>query len=160
MNYRYKTFKCFIKDIGVIKELNNLHFKNEYYKNFDFMGYESGILDESILVGDITEYKATVKKLKEHEKVEFVIAVILDMNESEVENSYNSFKKVLAEYNIPSQMILLKTVRILNDKSDKNTALHYLHNMALGILITLLYTWMDLQESILSDMKTTLEIKI
>lgn len=190
MNYRYETFKYFIKDIGVIKELNNLHLKNEYYKNFDFMGYESGILEEPILVGangrikdkkqifvngffknpdkkvkfgvlypegcienaqniargildfatagkynkkenkyisknlinigfnssecvfesykfgDITEYKATARKLKQYEKVEFVIAVILDMNESKIENPYNPLKIEKTYGDIDMKLIL------------------------------------------------------
>ncbi|WP_045143632.1 Piwi domain-containing protein [Clostridium butyricum] len=217
MNYRYQTLKSFVEDIGVIKELNNLHFKNQYYTNFDFMGFESGVLEEPVLMGangkikdkkqifingffknpkenvkfgvlypegcmenaqsiarsildfatagkynkqenkyisknlmnigfkpsecifesyklgDITEYKATARKLKEHEKVGFVIAVIPDMNELEVENPYNPFKKVWAKLNIPSQMITLKTTEKFKNIVDKS-GLYYLHNIALNIL--------------------------
>lgn len=51
MNYRYNTLKSFIDDIGVIKELNNLSFKKEYYSDVKSLGYSSGILKEPQLLG-------------------------------------------------------------------------------------------------------------
>lgn len=89
---------------------------------------------QSYKLGDITEYKRIAKVVKEKEDLDFIIAVIPDRDEEDIDTPYNPFKKVWAEYNIPSQMISLKTVKVLNDKSDKNTGLYYLHNIALGIL--------------------------
>lgn len=89
---------------------------------------------QSYKIGDITEYKKTAKIVKEKEGLDFIIAVIPDRDEDDIDTPYNPFKKVWAEYNIPSQMISLKTVNVLNDKSDKNTGLYYLHNISLGIL--------------------------
>lgn len=83
--------------------------------------------------GDIREYKKVAEKVKEYNKVEFVIAIIPDLNDESEENPYNPFKKVWAEKNIPSQMISVKTAKILKD-SKSNTGLYYLHNIILGIL--------------------------
>ena len=83
--------------------------------------------------GDIREYKKVAERVKGYDKVEFVIAIVPDLNEDNEENPYNPFKKVWAENNIPSQMISVKTAKILKD-SKNNTGLYYLHNIVLGIL--------------------------
>ena len=41
MGYRYKVVKNFIKDIGYIRELDNLYFNNYYIKDIDIIGYKS-----------------------------------------------------------------------------------------------------------------------
>lgn len=217
MGYRYKILKNFIKDIGEIKELNNMYFSDKYIDNISKLGYKAGILVEPRLIGangiiknkmqifksgfykmpekkvcfgvlypeeyeveskkairaiydfategkyqgtdnkyiannlmnilfdpsncifekyksgDIREYKKVAQKVKEYNKVEFVIAIIPDLNDESEENPYNPFKKVWAEKNIPSQMISVKTAKILKD-SKSNTGLYYLHNIILGIL--------------------------
>lgn len=217
MGYRYKILKNFIKDIGPIKELNNMYFNDKYIDDIGKLGYKSGMLMEPRLIGangviknkmqifkngfykmphkkvcfgvlypeeyeeeskkairaiydfategkyqstdnkfiannlmnilfdpkscifekyksgDIREYKKTAEKVKEYNKVEFVIAIIPNLNEENEENPYNPFKKVWAEKNIPSQMISVKTAKILKD-SKNNTGLYYLHNIILGIL--------------------------
>ncbi|WP_300347691.1 Piwi domain-containing protein [Clostridium sp.] len=217
MNYRYETLKAFVRDIGVIEELNNLSFENKYYEEVGLLGYSSGKIEEPVLVGsrgiiknkmqifsngfyklpegkvkfgvlypkefdeisrkairaiydfskygkyhgernkyipenlmnvefnhkecifegyklgDITEYKKAALKLKKYNKVDFVVAVVPDMGEEEIENSYNPFKKIWAELNLPSQMISVKTAEIFA-KSRDNTGLYYLHNIVLGIL--------------------------
>lgn len=217
MGYRYKILKNFIKDIGKIKELNNMYFNDEYVDDISKLGYKSGNLIEPKLIGangviknkmqifqngfykmpqekvcfgvlypeeyeleskkairaiydfategkyqntdnkfiannlmnilfdpkncifekyksgDIREYKKVAEKVKEYNKVEFVIAIIPNLNEESEENPYNPFKKVWAEKNIPSQMISVKTAKILKD-SKNNTGLYYLHNIILGIL--------------------------
>ncbi len=217
MGYRYKILKNFIKDIGKIKELNNMYFNDEYVDDISKLGYKSGNLIEPKLIGangviknkmqifqngfykmpqekvcfgvlypeeyeleskkairaiydfategkyqntdnkfiannlmnilfdpkncifekyksgDIREYKKVAKKVKEYNKVEFVIAIIPDLNEEDEENPYNPFKKVWAEMNIPSQMISVKTAKLLKE-SKGNTGLYYLHNIILGIL--------------------------
>ena len=93
-------------------------------KNCIFEKYKSG---------DIREYKKVAERVKGYDKVEFVIAIVPDLNEDNEENPYNPFKKVWAENNIPSQMISVKTAKILKD-SKNNTGLYYLHNIVLGIL--------------------------
>lgn len=217
MGYRYKILKNFIKDIGQIKELNNMYFNDKYIDDISKLGYKSGNLVEPRLIGangviknkmqifkngfykmpekkvcfgvlypeeyeveskkairaiydfategkyqgtdnkyiannlmnilfdpsncifekyksgDIREYKKVAQKVKEYNKVEFVIAIIPDLNDESEENPYNPFKKVWAEKNIPSQMISVKTAKILKD-SKSNTGLYYLHNIILGIL--------------------------
>ncbi|MBS6601435.1 MAG: Piwi domain-containing protein [Clostridium sp.] len=217
MGYRYKILKNFIKDIGPIKELNNMYFNDKYIDDISKLGYKSGNLVEPRLIGangviknkmqifkngfykmpqkkvcfgvlypeeyeeeskkairaiydfategkyqgtdnkyiannlmnilfdpsncifekyksgDIREYKKVAQKVKEYNKVEFVIAIIPDLNDESEENPYNPFKKVWAEKNIPSQMISVKTAKILKD-SKSNTGLYYLHNIILGIL--------------------------
>lgn len=217
MKYRYDTLKSFVDDIGVIEELNNLSFENKYYDDVKLLGYNSGKVDEPVLMGakgviknkmqifsngfyklpegkvrfgvlyptefdeisrkavraiydfskdgkyhgeknryivdhlmnlefnpkecifeayelgDITEYKKAALKLKNYNNIDFVIAIVPDMGEEEIENSYNPFKKIWAELNLPSQMISVKTAEMFS-KSRNNTALYYLHNIVLGIL--------------------------
>ena len=217
MNYRYNTLKAFIDDIGIIKELNNLSFKKEYYDDIKLLGYSSGTLNEPQLIGakgviknkinifsngfykmpkdqvkfgvifpegyeeaskktmraiydfvndgkyhqeknryiadhlmnmcfktdecifesyklgDITEYKKTALKLKNYHNIKFVIAIIPNACEDDIENPYNPFKKIWAELNLPSQMISLKTAEMFKISKDQ-TALYYLHNISLGIL--------------------------
>ncbi len=217
MNYRYETLKSFVNDIGVIEELNNLSFENEYYEDVKLLGYSSGKIDEPVLMGakgiiknkmqifsngfyklpeknikfgvlfpkefdgvsrkairaiydfakegkyhdeknryitdhlmnidfsqkecifeeyylgDITEYKKAALKLKNYGNLGFVIAIVPNMSDEEIENSYNPFKKIWAELNLPSQMISVKTAEIFANSRD-NTALYYLHNIVLDIL--------------------------
>lgn len=217
MEYRYNTLKSFINDIGIIKELNNLSFKNEYYEDVKLLGYDSGVLSEPTLMGangiikskinifsngfykmpesqvkfgviypegyedsskktiraiydfttngkyhneknkyisdklmniyfepsecifesyklgDITEYKKTALKLKNYHNIQFVIAIVPNVNEDDIENPYNPFKKIWAELNLPSQMISLKTAEMFKNSTNQ-TALYYLHNISLGIL--------------------------
>lgn len=217
MEYRYNTLKSFIEDIGIIKDLNNLSFKKEYYEDIKLLGYDSGILSEPTLMGakgiiknkinifsngfykipenktkfgviypegyedsskktiraiydfttngkyhneknryisdklmniyfkpnecifesyklgDITEYKKTALKLKNYHNIQFVIAILPNVNEDDIENPYNPFKKIWAELNLPSQMISLKTAEMFKNSTNQ-TALYYLHNISLGIL--------------------------
>ena len=217
MGYRYKVLKNFIKDIGYIKELNNLYFNNNYIEDINAIGYKSGVLLEPKLIGakgviknkmqifqngfykipekkvcfgvlfpegyrdtaskairaiydfvisgkyqnkynkfitnnlinilfdpkecifeeyklgDIREYKKAANKVKSYDKVKFVIAIVPNLNEGDEENPYNPFKKVWSEFNIPSQMISMKTSKILRE-CNGNNGLYYLHNIALGIL--------------------------
>lgn len=217
MNYRYNTLKSFIDDVGVIKELNNLNFKKEYYDDVKSLGYSSGTLSEpqlmgakgviknkinifsngfykmpkeqvkfgvifpegyeeaskktmraiydfvndgkyhqeknkyiadhlmnicfkanecifeSYKLGDITEYKKTALKLKNYHNIKFVIAIIPNVCQDDIENPYNPFKKIWAELNLPSQMISLKTAEMFKNSKDQTT-LYYLHNISLGIL--------------------------
>lgn len=51
MGYRYNVLKNFIKDVGRIKELNNLYFNNHYIKDINVIGYKSGVLLEPKLIG-------------------------------------------------------------------------------------------------------------
>jgi len=217
MEYRYNTLKSFINDIGIIKDLNNLSFKNEYYEDVKLLGYDSGVLSEPTLMGangiikskinifsngfykmpenqvkfgviypegyedsskktiraiydfatkgkyhneknkyisdnlinihfepsecifesyklgDITEYKKTALKLKNYHNIQFVIAIVPNVNEDDIENPYNPFKKIWAELNLPSQMISVKTAEMFKNSTNQ-TALYYLHNISLGIL--------------------------
>lgn len=217
MKYRYETLKAFVKDIGQISELNNLYFDTKYYDNFKFMNYESGKIEEPILIGangvikdkkqifkngfyknpndkikfgvlypegykknaqatarsildfavygkynknenkyisqnlmnidfinnecffesyklgDITNYKEAALRLKEYKKVGFVIAIIPNMQELEVENPYNPFKSTWAKLQIPSQMITLKTTEKFMNICDMS-GLYFLHNITLNIL--------------------------
>ena len=66
---------------------------------------------EEYELNDITEYKRAANKLKKNENIKFVIAIIPTINESDIENPYNPFKRVCAEINLPSQMISLKTAK-------------------------------------------------
>lgn len=217
MGYRYNVIKNFISDIGVIKELNNLSFKDKYIEDLSITGYRDGsLLDPKLIgaqgiiknkmqifqngfykmpnekvcfgvlfpegykdisakamraiydfategkynhednkyitnnlmnilftskdcifaeykLGDIREYKKIANKVREYNKVQFVIAIVPNINEGDEENPYNPFKKTWAELNIPSQMISMKTAKILSEGKG-NTGLYYLHNIALGIL--------------------------
>ncbi|MDY4079541.1 MAG: hypothetical protein SOY42_12285, partial [Clostridium sp.] len=51
MGYRYKILKNFIKDIGPIKELNNMYFNDKYIDDISKLGYKSGNLVEPKLIG-------------------------------------------------------------------------------------------------------------
>lgn len=51
MGYRYKILKNFIKDIGPIKELNNMYFNDKYIDDISKLGYKSGNLVEPRLIG-------------------------------------------------------------------------------------------------------------
>lgn len=217
MGYRYKVVKNFIKDIGYIRELDNLYFNNYYIKDIDIIGYKSGVLLEPKLVGakgiiknkmqifqngfykmpkekvcfgvlfpegyreiaskairaiynfatvgkyqnkdnkfiannlmnilfnpkecifeeyklgDMREYKKAADKVKAYDKVKFIIAIVPNLNDGDEENPYNPFKKIWAELNMPSQMISIKTSKILSEDTGYN-GLYYLHNIALGIL--------------------------
>lgn len=96
------------------------------------IGFESGIsLWETYPIGNITEYKRKAKMAREKRDIDFMITVVPD--ECEEENPYSSFKREWAEYGIPSQMVSLSTVNILN-RSSGSTGLYYLHNISLGIL--------------------------
>ena len=51
MGYRYNVIKNFISDIGVIKELNNLFFKDKYIEDLSITGYRDGSLLDPKLIG-------------------------------------------------------------------------------------------------------------
>ena len=99
--------------------------------NIDFSQKEC--IFEEYYLGDITEYKKAALKLKNYGNLGFVIAIVPNMSDEEIENSYNPFKKIWAELNLPSQMISVKTAELFANSRD-NKALYYLHNIALGIL--------------------------
>ncbi|MDZ4992308.1 hypothetical protein GNF80_04880 [Clostridium perfringens] len=109
------------KNKYIAEHLMNVEFNP---KECIFEGYE---------LGDITGYKKAALKLNNYNNIDFVIAIVPDMSDEEIENSYNPFKKIWAELNLPSQMISVKTAEMFV-KSRDNTALYYLHNIVLGIL--------------------------
>lgn len=108
------------KDKYIKQGLMNLQVKPEITQPYD--------------IGNITDYKRAALQLKNVDKVDIVIAIIPDgMDE---DSPYNPFKKTLAEMNIPSQMVSLKTARKFMDdaKSGRNDSKYYLQNIVLGIL--------------------------
>lgn len=109
--------------------------KNRYISNqlLNIYFKPSECIFESYKLGDITEYKKTAMKLKNYHNIQFVIAIVPNLNEDDIENPYNPFKKIWAELNLPSQMISLKTAEIFKNSTNQ-TALYYLHNISLGIL--------------------------
>ncbi|WP_154820936.1 Piwi domain-containing protein [Clostridium saudiense] len=108
-------------NIFINNKLMNIKFSN---KECVFEEYE---------LNDITEYKRAANKLKKNENIKFVIAIIPTINESDIENPYNPFKRVCAEINLPSQMISLKTAKRFST-SRGQSELYFLHNISLGIL--------------------------
>lgn len=109
------------KSSYISDQLLNIYFKPSEY------------IFESYKFGDIKEYKKTAMKLKNYHNIEFVIAIVPNLNEEDIENPYNPFKKIWAELNLPYQMISLKTAEIFKNSTNQ-TALYYLHNISLGIL--------------------------
>lgn len=108
-------------NIFINNKLMNIKFSNQ---DCVFEEYE---------LNDITEYKRAANKLKNNENIKFVIAIIPAIDESDIENPYNPFKRVCAELNLPSQMVSLKTAKRFGT-SKGNNELYFLHNISLGIL--------------------------
>lgn len=110
--------------------------KDNIYINNKLMNIKFSPKDcvfEEYELDDITEYKRAANKLKNNNSIKFVIAIIPAIDESEIENPYNPFKRVCAELNLPSQMISLKTAKKFS-ASIGNSELYFLHNISLGIL--------------------------
>jgi len=86
--------------------------------------------------GDDLSYQETAHKIKNSKGVNFAISVIpIDIDEEDFYNDsvnslYDSFKRVFADLNIPSQMLSLSMV---NDLNTKNIT-YRLQNIILGIL--------------------------
>lgn len=106
-------------------------FINNKLMNINFNSREC--IFEEYELNDITEYKRAAINLKNNKNIKFVIAVIPGIDEIDIENPYDPFKKVCAELNLPSQMISLKTAKKFST-SEGNNELYYLHNISLGIL--------------------------
>ncbi|CDF58748.1 Piwi domain-containing protein [Thermobrachium celere] len=113
--------------------------KGKLYKKIEIEGLldleETNIFYE-YNIGDITEYKRTALNLiKNNEKVDLVLCVI--PNEHDENNPYSEFKTVWAKYKIPSQMICVDSIKVINDCSNMNNynGLYYINEISLGMLV-------------------------
>lgn len=89
-------------------------------------------------LGSITEYKRIANDLKNKGDLDIILAVIPDSSD-DPDNPYSPFKRVLAELQLPSQMMTLDSVKAINDFDNienvyEYKGLYYIHNISLGIL--------------------------
>ncbi|WP_073249391.1 Piwi domain-containing protein [Caloramator proteoclasticus] len=86
-------------------------------------------------LGDITEYKRIAGNLIKNEK-EFDLVLCVIPNKSDESNPYSEFKKIWAKHNIPSQMICIDSLKIINNCKDLNNynGIYYIYEISLGML--------------------------
>jgi hypothetical protein len=127
--------KQIVNDIYLFSTKGVYHRKKDRYTKERLLNIKAQpVLKQEYDIGNITDYKRAANKLKEVDEVDIVIAVIPDGVDED--NPYSPFKTSLAELNIPSQMVTLKTAKkfYMDAKHNGTGSKYYLHNIVLGIL--------------------------
>lgn len=132
---QYEFCKQLVNDIYFFATKGEYHgIKDRFTKEQLLNIRAKPVIKQEYDIGNITDYKRAAYKLKDVDEADIVIAII--PNESDENNPYSPFKTILAELNIPSQMVSLKTANKFNldAKNNQTGSKYYLHNIVLGIL--------------------------